>query len=344
MLEYDRHFVLTANRALFEVSALRPQTGHVLVHHEPLENMIGNSTFEPMKKIDDVVFTEDGAKAFYFEAIGTGVCHVEHFNVGQIATFMAIKGKTNSDMAELLGMDLSLFNKKMSGAEGKKFSSIEVDTMCDILKISYNDLFTDCFAPITINSPGRYTAYRNFIKYDDNFIDGEVRLRFTGDYVYFIRNVAMYEHIMSGNVADIPAFEPFTEYDISAMADNFLALGKPPIVDDATHAYLNGSEYDMENGRIILLPYDRPGVYKVRYTKKPTPIADDGAPAENQANIDLDEDLCQLLPYLIAAFVWADDEDAKAQYYLQQYKAQEALILATQRNPEPVPYRNTYGW
>ena len=289
MLEYDRHFVLTANRALYEVAVLRPQTGSVLVHHEPLENMINNSSFAPLKKIDDIIFMEDGAKAFYFEAYGIGSCHVEKYN-------------------------------ESTGT------------------------WTDCYAPIAINSPNTYTAYRNFFKYDNEFVEGQVRLRFTGDYVFYVRNVAIYQYLLGANAADIPAYEPYTAYDISAMAPDFLTLYKPPIVDDGTHDYLSGNEYDVENGRVVQLPYGKPGVYKIRYNRKPTAIADDGDPAHNTAVIDLDEDLCQLLPCLIAAFVWADDEDAKAQYYLAQYNAQAALIMAKTRNTEPVQYKNTYGW
>ena len=289
MLEYDKHFVLTANRSLYEVASLRPQTGSILIHHEPMENMITNFSFAPQKKTDDIVFMEDGAKAFYFEACGLGTCHVEKYN-------------------------------ESTGT------------------------FTDCFAPIAINSKGHYTAYRGFIKYDNNFVEGEVRLRFTGNYVYYIRNVALYEYILSDEVNDIPAFEPYTKYDVSAMCSDFLTFCRPPIEDDEEHKFLSGVDYDLENDRVILLPYDKPGVYKVRYNRKPLPIANDGDPANNESVIDLDEDLCQLLPLRIAAFVWADDEDAKAQYYLAQYNAQAALIMAQTRNAAPVQYRNTYGW
>ena len=291
MLEYDRHFILSANRALFEVASLRPQTSHVLIHHEPMENMIKNYSFAPVKKMSDIVYTADGAKAFYFEACGYGYCHVERCR--------------------------------------------EVDNVW---------VWEDCYAPIAISSPGTYMPFRNFITVDSNFVNGEVRLRFTGDYTFYVRNAALYEEILGPNVSDIPAFEPFTSYDVPMMADDFLRLYKPPIVDDGTHAYLRGSEYDIENGKAILLPYDKPGVYKVRYIRKPAPIVDTESPATLQDVIDLDEDLCQLMPLLIAAYVWADDEDAKAQYYLSQYQQQAALIRATEAKSEPVQYRSTYGW
>ena len=156
LLEYDRHFVLTANRALYEVAALRPQTGSVLVHHEPLENMINNSSFAPLKKTDDIIFTEDGAKAFYFEALGHGTCHVERFNVTMIGTYLAASEElTAATLAAKLGISVADLEEKISGTGDKHFSGIELDTVCHLLDISRSDLFTDCFPAIVINSPSQ---------------------------------------------------------------------------------------------------------------------------------------------------------------------------------------------
>ena len=292
LLEYDKHFVLTANRSLFEVAALRPQVGSVLIHHEPLENLI-KDTFAPQKKIDEVIFSADGAKAFYFEVCGTGEVYVEWFNT-------------------------------TSGE------------------------WTNCYpggqSKISFATGGSFAAFRGHFKYDGAFCTGEVRLRFAGDYVYSYRNVALYRNLMGALETDIPACEAYTAYDMSILANKFLSLCRPPIVDDGTHKYLTGGEYDIENDRIILLPYDQPGVYKIRYNRQPAKIEDDGDPAHNEADIDLDEDLCELLPLLIAAYVWADDEDAKAQYYLNNYNQQAAIIMAKARNTTPVRFRDTNGW
>jgi len=291
MQEYDKHFLLTANRALFQVAQLRPETSCIEILHDPMPNMWKDCTFEPQKCIGETIFYADNVKAYYFEARGNITVNVERYD-------------------------------------------------------NDSGVYVPCRTPITISNKD-YTQYRGFFAYDNDtvFPSGEVRLRFVSDYLYYVRNIALYEHLLSGNTEDIPAYEAFTRYDISELADDFLQLCKPPIVDDGRHLYLMNSEYDVENNRIVLLPHDRPGTYSIHYYKKPNPIVlGTVSLSESQDVVDLDEDLCSILPMLIASYVWADDEPDKAEYYLTLYNTQAALIMSKARDNSPVPYRDTHGW
>ena len=311
MQEYDKHFVLTANRALFQVSALRPETRSIIIHHEPLDNMISNATglFTPQKKVQDVIFMADGAKSYYFEAIGNGTCAIEWFVPD---TESEDDVPSDNHPPRYIGPD---------------------DT----------GTWYPCASPISISTK-TYQAFRGFFKHDGAFINGRVRLRFTGDYVFFFKNVALYQYILGDAIADIPAFLPTTSYDVSDMTTDFLRFCDSPIVDDASHECLNTSEYDIENETCICLPYDKPGSYKVEYYRKPNLIVDDGDSAHCDDKIDLAEDLCEILPLLIASFVWADDEPAKSEYYYTIYNAQAAIVVANARRVKPAQYRSTYGW
>ena len=188
-----------------------------------------------------------------------------------------------------------------------------------------------------------FTAYRGFIKQDGAFVNAPIRLHFDGEYLYSVRCVAMYEYLYSANEADIPAYEPFTRYDISALAPDFLTLASPPIVEADGITHLNQG-YNVENGRIILLPYDMKGLFKVIYNRKPKSIENTGEVSEDSTVIDLDEDLCALLPILVASYVWMDDEPEKAQYYLMLYRERAIDIERRIYNATPVPIKSSNGW
>ncbi len=194
-----------------------------------------------------------------------------------------------------------------------------------------------------LSSTRRFLPYRGIIKRDDAFFDGNVRLRFAGDYVYSVRNVALYGELFSSEKADVPAYEPFTAYDISTLKDDFLSLCSSPICEDDGYTKLN-QEYRVENGCKILLPYSATGVYKVLYRRKPEAIKTERLPENNNDKIDLDEELCTLLPLLVASYVWVEDEPSMAEYYAARYNERAAEILQRERNASPSIIRNTNGW
>lgn len=195
----------------------------------------------------------------------------------------------------------------------------------------------------SLNSRKRFVAYSGFIKDGDRFVEGLIRLRFSGEFVYSTRNVALYKYLYSDNEEDIPAYEAYTRYDISALTDDFLGFTDPPIIDNAEQTRLNQG-YEIEGGRVLLLPYDMAGVYKVLYKHKPKALVNEGEAAMDESIIDLDAELCFLLPNLVAAYVWAEDEPTLAEYYLSLYRERAAEIRATDRNPSPAIYKNSNGW
>ncbi|MBQ7327165.1 MAG: hypothetical protein IJW93_06815 [Clostridia bacterium] len=188
----------------------------------------------------------------------------------------------------------------------------------------------------------RFVPYRGFVKDGASFVSGKIRLRFSGDYLYWIKNVALYKHIVSDDAADIPAYEPYVRYDLNEL-DDFLSLASPPITEDEDYERLRG-DYDIEGGRAILLPYSVSGCYKVLYKRRPAEIINDGTAASNESKIELDEELCSLMPVLIASYVYLDDEPEKAEYYLSLYRERAAAITAAQEPLKPCKMRTADNW
>ena len=47
---------------------------------------------------------------------------------------------------------------------------------------------------------------------------------------------------------------------------------------------------------------------KVLYEHRPTAIENTGATTEDTQELDLDDELCSLMPILVAAYVWIEDD------------------------------------
>ena len=124
---------------------------------------------------------------------------------------------------------------------------------------------------------------------------------------------------------------------------DFATLASPPIREDSEHSLLN-QDYEVENDRVILLPYHARGLYKIAYKRKPAVLEYTDDPLEDQTKVDLDEELCALLPMLVAAYVWTDDEPEKAQYYLTLYRERAIDIERRYKDLTPATIKSANDW
>ena len=168
--------------------------------------------------------------------------------------------------------------------------------------------------------------------------DEDVRIRFTGAYAYTVQNVALYDVLISAYVDDIPVFSEYCEYDISSLAPNFLRLAPVAVIDEDEREIVSKDVYT-ENGRLVYIARNKPGTYLVRYYTKPKVIKD----AKIEEAIDLDEDLCALLPTLIASYLFAEDEPNLAEYYQAAYYKMAAELEARSRTIGTANITNN-GW
>lgn len=283
-LEYNNAFYFAANRAVYQVNLLRPHTAeYEIFRHNPKNLLCGD--FCTYTRDEDITFEAEGARAYYFEAAGSGMLYLEEYDGGW----------------KLIGE--------------RALSSVD------------------------------FVPYKGFIKADGEFTDKKVRLRFAahpdGDFIYFVRNAAMYARLYSAKEEDIPENAPWYAYDMAALREDFLALAAPPIcLEDMTRL---AAGYEVDGAR-ILLPREAEGSFKVLYRRKPHELTDEGAPEEDVTQIDLDEELCTLLPLLIAAYIWADDEPEKANYYMNLYRERAAEIERETKVTAPAKIINKSGW
>ena len=194
-----------------------------------------------------------------------------------------------------------------------------------------------------VSEKGQFEKYRGLILDGDKPYLGLVRIKFSGDYIYWVQNVAMYGSPLSADPESVPAFSKYISYDIASLTDDFVSFVCPPITDaQRDKGFILNTDYFVEGPSKILIPASIKGVYDVVYNRqnKQLSLNDD----MEETNIDLDSELCCLMPNLVASYIWADDEPTKAEYYLTLYNAQVAEIMAKEKSLKPVVYRNKTGW
>lgn len=194
-----------------------------------------------------------------------------------------------------------------------------------------------------VSENGRFIEYKGLILDGEEQYLGAVRIKFSGDYVYYVQNVALYGGLLGAGAEKVPAYSKYIAYDLASLTDDFLSFVCPPIVD-ATRGkgFVLNDDYFVEGTSKILIPASTVGIFDVCYNRRITEVkaSDD----METTVIDLDDDLAAVLPNLVASYIWVDDEPAKAEYYLTLYREQVAEIRAMKEPLSPVVYRNKNGW
>ena len=189
-------------------------------------------------------------------------------------------------------------------------------------------------------STGKFKSYRFTLNNPEN---KPIKIEFKSDYAFTLRHVAVYGTLLSGNKEDVPAYSAFVRYDMKLLTDDYLAFSSPPIVEDKSYKRLVKG-YEIESDT-LLLPYEERGAYRVAYKRKPKQIViSRDLPANDSTEIDLDEELCTLLPILTASYIWLEDEPDRAMYYKSLYNERVSEIIAFKRSYAPTRAINTNGW
>jgi hypothetical protein len=85
------------------------------------------------------------------------------------------------------------------------------------------------------------------------------------------------------------------------------------------------ARYFIERRNVVGLE-DEPGMYRVEYRRRPERITID---TPNEFEIELDFDVCPLLPLLASYFIWLDDDERKAVMYWNNYDDLKNQILGS---------------
>ena len=163
---------------------------------------------------------------------------------------------------------------------------------------------------------------------------GDATICFFGDYYFTISNLAVFDDLISDKVADIPEYTPLRELCPKDYCDDFRAFTSQPTDKDGRTV----ESVKLIDGRIYV-PYNYRAELYLTYYRAAKPI--DETTADTQ--IDISEECAPMLPILTAAFMWLDDDAAKAQYYMSLYRDIVANVKRYSTNKIDTGYR-VNGW
>ena len=169
---------------------------------------------------------------------------------------------------------------------------------------------------------------------------GDVIIEFSGECLYSIRNLAMYHTITSTDADRLIPYTQHIPYDFTKLVPDFDHFKTPPLVI-LNNRIVSDGQFAILGGKTLLLPISYPGAYTVEYLAKPKFISEY---MPDDTDIGLDDDLCALLPLLIASYIWLDDEPEKAQYYYNMYTQRAAEVSLATRGDSRLPFMSVNGW
>ena len=183
-------------------------------------------------------------------------------------------------------------------AIGAKSYNFEVDNIATIyVEEEYPTGVWTILQTLTNTVKGQYTIFKGFTGVTD--VTHNVRVRFSGDYPYNIRNKALFAYVWS-TVDDMPIYQKFAEY---TMPSDFYMLNK--VINKGNNMlYQNTVDWNWEGRNTIAVEYFMIGEIDVFYYSYLTTVP--STPTDDWI-FDLDEEACQAIPYYVAAQILMDD-------------------------------------
>lgn len=199
-----------------------------------------------------------------------------------------------------------------TGAKAYYFAVDDVSTIYieELISDVWTILETINYAPVTKNG---FKAYKGLISASSS--NNEIRLRFSGNYRYNYRNIALYKSNYP-SVDRIPSFEQYIDYTMPADFSKFIKISKE---GDYSNKWKTAIDFKWQAKNILKLNYCAVGEFIVEYEALPTKINN---LTQDVYEFEVDEDACQAIPFYIAALC-VSKEDDKRPYdtFIEQFES-----------------------
>ena len=224
-------------------------------------------------------------------------------------------------------------------AQGAKEYYFEVDYLADIyIEENVNDMWTQLEQISVTTKPTGYEAHKGFITPTDPA--NTVRIRFSGQYAYRLRNVAFFG-VSHAAVEDIPDYQPNVMYDLPA---DFYQLVPNGIVFRGNFSdgepFTKAKPFYLLTRDKIGLPYYDKGEYTINYYRYPTAINDD---TPKTTALDVDDEAAECISYYVAGHVLIYDYPNIGTTLINEYQ-QKAQLLNPAADTSDVEILDVTGW
>lgn len=196
-------------------------------------------------------------------------------------------------------------------AVGSRAYYFEVDNNATIYFEEYTGgIWVQIKASISHVGVGGFTAYKGLLS--PSSLTNDVRIRFSGNFPYNIRNRALYAYTFS-SVANVPDYTPYISYTLPT---DFMELNKVVYRGD-TRVYDNYMGYKWEGRRTIVLNYYEQGSFDVLYYKYPTAITPTSL---DTVEYEVDIEAQPLIPLYVASKWVAEEKPTMSAILFNEYR------------------------
>lgn len=224
-------------------------------------------------------------------------------------------------------------------AQGAKEYYFEVDYLADVyIEENVAGVWTQLEHIAVTAKPAGYEAHKNFVTPSDP--GNAVRMRFSGDYVYRIKNVAFFG-VSHAAVEDIPNYQPDNIYD---MPDDFYQLQTDGVVFRGSfsdgYPFTKQMPYYWLTPRKLAVSYYDKGEYTINYYRYPTPIVD---ATTTDTPLDVDDEAAECIPYYVAGHILLYDMPNIGTTLINEYE-QKCQLLNPSADTGSTEILNVTGW
>ena len=184
----------------------------------------------------------------------------------------------------------------------------EVTGRCE-LTITVGDLI---YEPIEFDSLHAYVPYKQIISNDDNEI---VKLSFTSDYPYSVKNIAMYEAKYLED-AEVPDYGERIRYRVTDLVEDFYSINSI-YFEGEEERYIKTSDVYQEGDKTLAFDRETEGNYVIYYNAMPVTIT---IATEDDYELPLDKEVEVLLPLYMASQLYKEDDLSLSTQYRNEFE------------------------
>ena len=184
----------------------------------------------------------------------------------------------------------------------------EVTGRCTI-NIAVGDLIIDT---IEIDSLNAYTAHKQIV---ENLYGEKVKLLFTSEKPYAIKNVAMYEAKYDED-SEVPDYAEKIRFKVTDLVEDFYSINSI-YFEGEVEKYIKTSDVYQEGDKTLVFDRETEGNYVIYYNALPVTIT---IATEDDYELPLDREVAALLPLYMASELYKEDDIAIATQYRNEFE------------------------
>jgi len=208
------------------------------------------------------------------------------------------------------------------------------------LTIKIGDEETEEEFDSTENGSHGFVPVKKLVDNPDNL---KVTFTFHSDYPLSVKNFAMY----IANYASADDVQPFSEnirYNLPDLAPDYYMVDLEHVIyegDADISRYKATSDFFQEGFKVLVLPRDIPGNYKVYYKAYPQEIT---LETPDEEVLSLDPEVEALLPLYMASQLYKDDDAGISTVYRNEFEVAFERLKDSVSAPSSERFTSESGW